>query len=129
MTTEIAANTPENGGVSNVCMSKSGRIEAEKDGPSGATNTIRGLTITPTAKETAMALPIVPTFDSIDERMFTLEYLELARRDYERARDRRIYFIGLARRYGLQWTEIGPALGITDTAAARLYRRAMRRGR
>ena len=121
-------NTPENGGVSNTCMAESGRIESEKDGPGGATNTIRGLTITPTAKETAMAHSIVPTFDSIDERTFALEYLELARRDYERARDRRIYFIRLARRYGLQWTEIGPALGITDTAAARLYRRAVRNG-
>jgi len=41
-------------------------------------------------------------------------FLELSRDDLERAKRSRDYYIRLARKYGLNNTEIGAALGITE---------------
>ena len=51
------------------------------------------------------------------------EYLGIASRDLARATVDRIRYIALAREYGLTYTEIGDALGVSEKAARSLLSR------
>lgn len=99
----------------------------EQDGSRSAGNTAESLTHTlDDSKEGLM--PHSTDTCELTHQERCLEYLALAATDYEKARRARLHYIDLARRYGLPWTTIGPALGISDVAARSLHVRAVARG-
>ena len=57
-------------------------------------------------------------------REIALQYLKLAQKDLDRAKNARIEYVKLARQYGVTYQLIGDALGVSDTAVRGLVARS-----
>lgn len=66
---------------------------------------------------------MLPTEDPARLRDIALAFLTEAALDHERAERGRIRSIAMARAHGCSWVDIGHNLGISDRAAASLYKR------
>lgn len=60
------------------------------------------------------------TKHSEDHAEIARQYLKLTRKHYASAKHHRVYWIHLAKQYGLTWQEIGDHLGMTEGAVRRI---------
>ena len=58
-----------------------------------------------------------------DKVTIACEFLELSRKEFERAARKRIYFALLARRHNVTNAQIGASLGITESAVRAIVKR------